>query len=226
MQITHEEFRTLIDFNADHALNAQEKGRLAAHLKGCSECRAYAEEIKEVENLLLPVMNAKWNLRPVPLSIQSLIAKQHARFQASNILTMRTALISLVFAVFVFSAWQFVLTGRQTPGQSPVSVLPAPTPSALRAQSTSTRVMFNNCDMLSYAVQEHDTLASIARQFLTSKEALIVLNDLKTEAINPTMKLKVPACHFTPTSTILAGTFTTTYTPGSYLTTSTPGGGG
>lgn len=223
MQITHEEFRTLIQFNADQALNVQEKESLAAHLKGCSECRAYAEEIEQIENLLLPVMNAKWHLRLVPLSIESLIAKKHARLQTSNILTMRTALISLVFAAFVFSAWQFVLTGKQTSSQSPVSVLPAPTPSA---QSTSTRVMFNNCDVLSYAVQEHDTLASIARQFLTSKEDLMVLNDLKIEAINPPMKLKVPACHFTPTSTNPAGTFTTTYTPRSYLTTSTPGAGG
>jgi len=223
MQITHEEARKLIQFNADEALDSQEKAMLSAHLKGCSECRFYEADIKEMESILLPIMKRQWNLQPVPLSTHVLAAKKVPKMQAGIILATRTAIIGIVFVSFIFSIWQFTLSGTQTPGQLPVGVLPAPTPST---QSTSTKITLKNCEQIVYLVQENDTLESIAHHFSTPKDEIMAANNLKTEMINTSMELTIPVCSFTPTSTINPATLTTTYTytPVRDLITSTPDG--
>ena len=221
MQISHEEAHKLIQFDRDQPLSPREKRTLQNHLEICPECRMFAEGIREVETLLLPAMRNHWNLQPVPLPLEAVMGKRTTQLQSSPILVIRTALMSIIFAAFVFSAWQFAFSSPQTSTPLPVSVLPIPTPSG---QSTSTQIRFSNCEEITYQVQEHDTLEGIAAQFSISKDKIIALNHLSTESLFPNMALVIPRCHLTPTVTIHPSTLTTTFTPLTRTTTSTPGG--
>jgi hypothetical protein len=221
MQIAHEEAHKLIHISMDKTLKPQEKNTLQAHLEACIECRAVAEELKEVENLLLPAMLRHWDLQPIPLSIDAITKKRKSQLHASIILTTRTAIISIVLAAFVFSAWQFTQAGEQTSNPLPVGVLPVPTPSS---QSTSTRISFRNCEKRTYQVQKDDTLDSIARQFSISKDRIMTINNVNTETLKTEMELLIPICDSTPTSTAHPSTLTITFTPLIAPTDSTPSG--
>jgi hypothetical protein len=221
MQITHEEAHSLIQFDADAALNAQEKNRLAAHLQECTECRSYAVEIKMLEDLLVPEMKRRWNLQPAPLLIDALRANRHPKLSTSNLLATRTAAVGIVVFAFIFSVWQFTLSGQPEPTRLPVSVLPIPTPST---QATGTNTILQNCEGMLYIVQENDTLESVASQFSVSKEELMAANQMKTETLYQVTKLMIPICGFTPTGTLTAMTLTKTDTPSIRPTTSTPDG--
>ena len=221
MQITHEEARRLIQFNIDQTLVPHEIKILIEHVESCSECRAYAEGLGEVERILLPLMKRQWNLEPAPLSIAAIVQQKSSNWQANIMLVTRTALISIVFAAFVFSAWQFTRSGSQTSTPMPVSVLAIPTPSG---QSTSTKISFPNCEEIIYQVQETDTLERIAYQFSASKDKIMAINNLITETIKPKMELLIPICNSAPTSTGHPSTLTITFTPLISPTTSTPGG--
>src|SRR5262245_42315845 len=97
MQITHETARKLIQFNRDQSLDPQDKSRLLSHLADCGECRAYANEIHEVETLLLPVMKRLWDMQPSPLSMDILIRSKSSNWQTNLLLVTRNVLISFVF---------------------------------------------------------------------------------------------------------------------------------
>jgi LysM repeat protein len=185
------------------------------------ECRTYTAEIKEGENILLPVMIRQWNIQPIPLSIGTIYAKRNVTIRTSMILATRILAIGAVSLAFIFSVWQFTVSGAGEASPVPVSVPPVPTPST---QSTSTKITIQNCTGVLYSVQKNDTLESIAYQFTTSKQELMTANNLQTESINTGMELIVPVCHFTPTGTIHPATLTTTYTPSISPTTFTPDG--
>ncbi|RPJ26954.1 MAG: LysM peptidoglycan-binding domain-containing protein [Chloroflexi bacterium] len=221
MQITHEEAHKLIQFNSDEALSAREKIALSAHLKDCIECRAYADDIREVESILLPAMKRQWDLQPIPLSIGAIRAKRNSKLQMNIILATRMTAIGVVFLAFIFSVWQFSVSGGGESKPLSVSVLPVPTPST---QSTSTKITFRNCDLTLYIVQENDTLESLADQFAVSQEEITAINNMKTETVSTAMKLMIPICNFTPTGTVNPTVLATTYTPPISLTTSTPDG--
>lgn len=221
MSITHEQAHRLIQSNMEHILDSQESARLSAHLRECSECDTYAREIKEVTNLLPTMMKKQWGAQPVPLSIAALVGRSQS-IRAHTLLTMRMAALSLVFTALFFSTWQFVLSGPPASSQLPLQAPPVPTPSTQRAQSTSTKITLQNCEMILYPVGELDSLASIAVQFSVSEDTIMGLNHLQSEVIRPSMELLIPICNFTPTGTLHAFTFTTTYTPLIIATTATP----
>jgi LysM repeat protein len=221
MQMTHEEARKLIQLNADETLNAQGKLVLSTHLKDCLECRAYAEEIKEVESVLVPLMKRQWNLQSIPHPVAAIRVKRSLKTRTDILLTTRTAAVGVILLTFVFSAWQFALSGRQGSSSPPVGILPVPTPST---QSTSTTSTSQSCEEMLYIVREGDTLESIAQQFAVSKEEIIAINRMKTETPHAGMELMLPVCNFTPTGTIHPTTLSTRYTPSTRPITSTPGG--
>ncbi|HSL45611.1 MAG TPA: LysM peptidoglycan-binding domain-containing protein [Anaerolineales bacterium] len=222
MQITHEEARRFIQFDADQALAPEDKAALSVHLKNCSDCSTYADEVKAVERILSPVMKRQWPFEPTPLPIAILTRSKNSKAPASIILTTRTALISMIFLGLVFGTWQFMVTSSWEPGQLPLGVLPVPTPSI---QSTSTKHVWENCEMSSYTVRENDTLASIAHRFSISEETIMALNNIETEALTISMELIIPRCNFTPTGTAMEPTlFQTTFTPLTSPPSSTPGG--
>lgn len=224
MQITHEQARTLIQFSFDGILQTAEKARLAAHLQDCMDCKSYAEELREVETIILPLMKKQWNARPIPLSIPALTQRKSSTINPSRLLAIRSTAIALVFIALFFSAWQFLSSSPSSSSRLPLVVPLVPTPSAQTAQSTNTKGMAENCELMAYNVQENDTLASIANRFLVSEDEIMKLNQLKTKAVSMSMELIIPICNFTPTGTIYPATFTITYTPIIQLTTSTPVG--
>ena len=222
MSITHKEAQHLIQRNMENLLDARELAILHTHLRICRECEAYASEIREVTDLLVPVMKRHWSFQAAPLSIPALLGRRE-RINSRNLLTMRTTAIGLMFVAFFFSAWQFVVSGARVSSQIPMGIDPVPTPSLPNTQS-ATETTSAMCGVLLYPVQRTDSLASIAEQFSTSEEAIVQLNGLKTETLSPPMELMVPACNFTPTGTFYPVTFTTTYTPLLNATTTTPDG--
>jgi hypothetical protein len=221
MQIGHEEARKLIQFSLEQTLETHEKSKLQTHLDTCESCRAYAEDLAEVESVLIPLMERQWNFQPTPLSIRSISEKRISKLDNSMILATRTAMISIIFVAFIFSIWQFTQSGKQTSDKMPVGVPPVPTPSM---HSTSTKIVFRNCEEITYQVRENDTLEKIAHQFSVSKQEIMSINNLKTETLNPVMELLIPSCHSTPTGTMNPTIFTRTYTPSMDTIASTPGG--
>src|SRR5687768_2645494 len=149
MQITHEQARKLIQFSLDGLLSSADKAMLSAHLHDCSGCQTYVNDIKEVENLLLPAMKRQWSIQPVPLSIPALTGKRR-KIQPSTFLTIRNAAISLVFLALFFSAWQFVSFGPSISGTVPLVAPSIPTPSAQTAQSPSAQLTSETCEMMIY----------------------------------------------------------------------------
>ncbi|HET6822683.1 MAG TPA: LysM peptidoglycan-binding domain-containing protein [Anaerolineales bacterium] len=223
MPITHEQARNLIQLNLDQTLSREESATLIAHLSSCRQCAAYASEIKEVTNLLARLMKRQWNVQPVPLSARTLIEKSE-KLQSKSISAMRTAAASLVVMALFFSAWQFVISVPSPSSQLSSAIPPAPTPSNPTIQTVSTDLTREDCAIQSYTVQEQDTLASIAKQFSVSEQTILEVNLLEAESVRPAMELIIPVCHFTPTGTFHAVTFTTTLTPVLNFKTSTPGG--
>jgi hypothetical protein len=221
MQITHEEARRLIQFNSDRILDAGKQNTLSGHLKDCAECRVYADELQEAEDIVRGVMGRQWKVSPFPFSMSVIIEKRNQMKKASHLLATRTAVISLVVMIFLFGVWQITLTDEETPGQSPLGAFPVPTPST---QLTSTKITMQDCEEAYYKVQEGDTLESMAYQFSTSKETIMTLNDLDTEVIEASTELIIPLCSITPTGTIYPATSTITLTPTNGFTAHTPGG--
>lgn len=224
MQITHEEARMLIQRHADGALDMHKKIILSAHLEDCGECRNYAEEIKEMERILVPMMSRLWALQPVPLSVRAIQRKRIFKVPVGigAILATRKTAIGVVLLALLFSAWQFAWSGGQASSKLPVSSLPVPTPSVY---TTSTKVTPSNCAEILYIVQENDTLEGIARQYSISQEEIMLMNNLQTQTISVDMKLMIPICDFTPTGTVNPTLFSTTYTPSISPVASTPTGG-
>ncbi len=223
MSITHEQARRLIQLHMDQMLKTADFAVLSAHLRGCSECQAYANEIEEITQILAPLMRKQWSARPAPLSIAGLAGKS-PQAKSSNLLTIRTAAVSLVFLAMFFGAWQFVISGTPVSSPVPLSIPVVPTPSILTAQSTSTQLTLEGCAWMPYTVQEDDTLSGIAERFAISEESLMEVNQLESRVVRPAMELVIPVCNLTPTGTFHPATFTKTDTPVLNRTPSVPGG--
>ena len=73
MQITHEEAIQLIQYGTDKTLRSNEEKILKEHLKDCAQCRAYAHQLRDMENVLQNIMRKQWSLRPAPLDRKSVV---------------------------------------------------------------------------------------------------------------------------------------------------------
>lgn len=207
MQITHEEARQLIQFKADNRLNSTNEEKLNSHLKACQECQHYFDAIKETESMLRLTMRKQWNAHPLPLQTDAIYAKVNSNSGANILLSTRSALIGLAFVMFAFLAWQ-TMTSSTSSAQVPLSTVPLiPTPST---QFTATNTLQNDCKYVRYLVQKGDTLEAIASQFSVSKESIITLNNLTSEAVVETQELAIPFCESTPTGTSRPPAYTIT----------------
>ena len=222
MQITHEEAHRLIQLHADQALNAGSQAMLSAHLQDCSACQVYAQEIKEVESLLRPVMQRHWNVEPGPHSLTALQKKHNYRTQAFAVLAMRTALVSLFLVAFVLGVQSVMQPSPGSSSQQAMAIPPVPTPSVL---ATTTKSIPAECEVALYTVQAGDTLERLAAQFALAKEELIAYNRLRKDTLAAGMELEIPVCGFTATGTVIATLFTRTEIPftGSISSTTGPG---
>jgi LysM repeat protein len=217
MQITHSEARKLIQFDTDEGLRGNDKYQLENHLQSCNECRRYAENIQEVESLLRPMMQKRWNPVPLPHSTDGVISKSHSKISNNILLVTRIVAMGVVFVAFLFNIWQFTQPGGQKSNPTSAIVPPVPTPSL---QSTSTQVRNQNCQQEFYSIQQNDTWESIASQFSLSKEEIILKNNLRDETLRPFTQLEIPVC--SPFLTGTPRTITTMFTPLNKTTTSTP----
>jgi len=218
MHISHTEAIQLIQFQADNILPGNQEKVLSEHLKACSECRTYAQQLNKTENVLKSVMLKQWNVRPAPLSVAALM-ETTGKKSSSAILITRTAFISVALFTFVMLGLQFTATSPTAIHGTQFEVLPNPTPS-----SQITATIFSstkNCQQIHYQVQKNDTLESIVSHFATSKEAVMALNNMISEVVQSNTELLVPVCDTTPTSTLNPPTFT--ITPILEPFTSTPG---
>jgi LysM repeat protein len=220
-QITHEEARRLIDFNADQSLDTTTGSILDAHLNGCTECRRYACELNQLENLLRK-MKQNFHMRPTPLQLDQIKHRSEgAAFLDSIMVTRIVPLVAALIAVTIVT-WQFLSTNTVSPA-IPYTAIPIPTPSTYFVTSTNTNFMLLNCDYVVYQIQAGDTWDNIALQFSVPKETIMEFNGMKEEEIKPATQLKIPACNHTPTVTTEGSDSTVTITPQYEPITPTPG---
>jgi LysM repeat protein len=166
------------------------------------------------------MLQRQWDQHPTPLSIATLTAKVNTNEAARMILATRIAAIGVMFAVFMFSAWQFTISQSSRSAHPLFTSIPAiPTP-ATSTELVSAMTQSQTCQETIYVVDDRDTLESIAAKFSVSKQDLLRANQIEGTAVQPGMSLVIPLCHFTPTANAL----TTTHTPVSSPITSTPGG--
>ena len=219
MQITHEEARRLIHFDADQALKMDQKRILRFHLKDCLECQEYANSMADMTSLLASTMEKKWGRPQVPLPTAVLLPKRNSRITESILMATRIAAVGVMAIAFLFSVRQVTGPIEGGPGTLPVSAPPIPTPSI---QSTSTEALLQHCGQILYIVQHKDTIESIADQFSVSSEDIMAANGLDDDALRVGSELLIESCTVQPTGTFHAtGTL---FTPFTSPTTSTPGG--
>ncbi|HEX5840407.1 MAG TPA: LysM peptidoglycan-binding domain-containing protein [Anaerolineales bacterium] len=219
MQITHEEARRLIHFDADQALKMDQKSILRLHLKDCVECRDYANGMANMASMLSSTMEKKWGQPQHPLPIAVLLPKRNSRITDSIIFATRIAAVGVMAIALLFSVRQVTGPVEGGPGTLPVSAPPIPTPSI---QSTSTEALLQNCGQIRYVVQQDDTIEGIADQFSVSREEIMAANGLVDDAFQVGTKLLIESCTVQPTGTFHAtGTL---HTPINSPTISTPGG--
>ena len=216
MQITHQEARHLIQLKADNTLIASDKEILNDHLRDCTECTGYANEIQETEAILRTTLRQHWTMHHVPLSISDIRANNFSYRRWLDIVTTRSALIGVTLLLSVFAFVQFSSSPLNSPGQLVMGASAIPTPSLL---FTGTQNYFGNCQMIHYPVRQDDTLDGLARRFMVSKDVITEINQLQPDAARLPDKLLLPACELTPTTHPPAFTNTPsleaiTYTPG------------
>ena len=219
MQITHEEARRLIHFDADQALKMDQKSILRLHLKDCVECRDYANSMANMTSMLSSTMEKKWGQPQHPLPIAVRLPKRNSRITESLLLATRITAVGVMAIALLFSVRHVTGPVEGGPGTLPVSAPPIPTPSI---QSTNTEVLLQNCGQILYVVQPEDTIEGIANQFSVSKEEIMAANGLDDDALQVGRELMIASCAVQPTGTFHAtGTL---YTPFTSPTISTPGG--
>ena len=218
MQITHAEATKLIQYSLDGALNPEKQRMLLSHLQECDKCKAHADEMRNIENMLRHVMNKHWRYDPLPLPIDSIKPQNIFQKTAYSLFGLRTALISLVLVAFSFLIWQLRTTVNDSSGQIPLSLAPVPTPSI---QLSTASLESPKCKWSLHKVDKLDTLESIAHQYSITKDEIRAFNNMTSELIYESMELKIPKCNTTPTMT--AQIPTTTLTPILEFTLDTPG---
>jgi hypothetical protein len=218
MQIAHEEARSLIRLRSDSTLSLNKQESLDAHLHGCLDCVTYANEIKETEDVLRSTMQKHWTSPAPPMAqINALMEYKSSKKGTGAILSIRTIAVYTSLVVLGLITWRFISAPGYPTGLMVAEASPIPTPSLTY---TLTQDNVGNCSQIKYRVREHDTFESIARQFSTSKEELMELNNLQSSSVTPQMEILVPLCELTPAGTTYPPTFTTT--PQLKLTAYTP----
>jgi LysM repeat protein len=198
MTITHEEAHKLIQFKADNALKESDKNLLDAHLSSCIDCKSYEASISELESILRPLMQRKWNQHPLPLSKGKTASSGSKKIQANIFLATRIVAMGVICITFLFNIWQSTQPGGKGTLSPSADIPLIPTPSL---QSTQTMMTSQKCESIQYIVQNHDTLESIANQFSIPVESLKKANNLMMEKINASTSLSIPVCNPTPAGT-------------------------
>lgn len=221
MQISHEEAHRLIQFHVDGELKTPQRNLLSSHLEECARCQQYADSVVKMESILRPMLRRNWSREPLPLSIGRLMEREKYKVSDRVILATRIAALAVVFLAFFATAWNFTSPSRRTPTPllQSVPIIPTPFTSTMTA---GTETGFANCTMVSYMIQENETLASIASQFAVPPQQIRQINAMPGESVSTGQVLSIPICSSTPANP--TASHTTTFTPVLYTITMTPGG--
>lgn len=205
----HKDIRTLIQHNADEALDADERALMLEHVKGCPSCKMYADELRDLESTIRQSMMNRWNARHLPVSIEPIrqAGKRGAVRPAYHVAFRLAAVSALVVSLALF-IFQSVQKTSNAPAYQALAIIP--TPSLIATNSMSATVV---CPDILYVVKAGDTLASVAKRFGVSEERIREANALRGDGLPTGSRLNIPICNSTPTSATLPFTSTFTLTP-------------
>ena len=204
-EMTHQEVRNLLQSAADKMLLPKEKMALNQHISACDECRAYEKSLDELQDGLRHVMQRRWEGLKPSLSTRLIkersgkVAAQARRVATFGKLAVIPVLVFAFFIIYQASGPQRILPAvNVSTVPMPGASLNTPTPPA---HSTATKPTTQNCDRISYFIQENDTLDSIAARFSVSKELLMSFNGMSSENLSMRTELIIPLCQSTSTPT-------------------------
>jgi anti-sigma factor RsiW len=205
-EMTHQEVRNLLQSAADKALPPKEKILLARHISACAECRTYENELDELQSGLSHILKQRWG--GVKPAFSARLIKERSRkaaVQARRLATFGKLAVIPVLAFAFFIIYMASGPQRTLPAVNastipmPGAALNTPTPPA---HSTATQPAAQNCDRVSYLIQENDTLDDIAARFSVSKEVLRSFNGMSSDDLSRRTELIIPLCQSTSTPTI------------------------
>lgn len=229
VEIPHHKARELLQLAADGSLAHADRPALDAHLAVCTECRAYADRLADLEASLREALHHKWdNYRPV-LNLQAIQKPSPLKLAWNNLFSQTHALGKVTAAVALLIGYFVVINlvgvrvpvvDKETPTLLPTpsglaTISPtSPTPSIQSAQADWTS---QDCKTILYTVQENDTLENIAvRHGITAETILEYNKDTDSLAANTVytgIELVIPQCGSTPSKTASLPSNLLTITP-------------
>lgn len=144
--LTHAQARQRIEQAADGLLDAAKQQDLAAHLKGCADCRAFAAELAALENEIGRTLKAHWGQPSLPKSSEEELLKElQKKFgTGSPAGGPPFMLIGLLIIPLILLLWWFANAGGSAPDAEPTAtdtqtlVASATQPAAAAASNTPT----------------------------------------------------------------------------------------
>jgi LysM domain len=182
--LTHEQAIQLVHFGSD-GLNVEQRTALVEHLSGCTGCRDYATHLEVLGPLLHRAMSNRWDpvIPPgdVPgtlinstLSSAQIASRIRGKTMEKRIFNFIGNAVGVVALLIVL----FVAFNRLRPGQnlqtainSTETVVPATIPEPTVTSSSTGRT-----DVITYTIQNGDTIYGIAKQYNLQPETIFWAN--------------------------------------------------
>ena len=224
-ELSHQKAQVFLQTAVDDMLSANDQTLLDVHFAECKECRAYAKNLRSLEDGLRRVSRAHWDKYQPRINLGAVTNPPSTKIiwnyllgltQGMGKVTIVAALLLGYFLIVNLSDNQLPSSSTEAPTMLPTpneltfSVDTSPTPSA---QLALTGLMTLPCNPVIYIVQAADTLDNIAAQYKIPKAAIMEYNNLVDDNISPGRKLNIPVCYKTPSQTTSTPTNTITVTP-------------
>jgi LysM repeat protein len=201
-EISHQSAKNLIQASMGGCLTGAEKEALAKHLEPCASCRTYASQMTTLEVDLRLIFHTRWDSPQQSFTgeIVSVQKKMRVHNLYRNILSTvgAVAIGILLFVVILFSVSilprQITPAGIQQDTPQPTSTTPTP---AISKTSPVPVEIITRTQVITYTVQEGDTLFGIAEKFNLSRPDTILwgnpdtFDDLPNVSLMPGMVLNI-----------------------------------
>jgi len=185
--ISHEDARRLMQARADGLLSETERIALEAHLKNCESCQAQAAELQALNEQLSNVLKTRLESNREPsVNLLARVQENNRRNIVMNRIqfSIRTlaGIAALLLVAFAFAYAIPRLHGPAAETGTDIADYSQRTPAAAQEQ----------CEDISYTVQNGDTFNSIAAHFKTSPESIQRMNNLQPDGLYVGMQILVP----------------------------------
>ncbi len=195
MQISHEEAHTLIQFSLDRDLDSTEETALSAHLRNCTNCVLFKDDLLKVETSLYKLSARYKETHHIPIAIGMLTRAASTK----DIWPQPAAMASLIVLIIFILTWQFSGGNRAPNSALPHPISPIPTPSV---SATGISLTSQGCKKINYIIQEGDTLISIANFFKVSLGTMKSHNDLSAADLKAGAEVVILLCSMAPSETV------------------------